>query len=165
MIFNAATGRLLCNAGRLTLLRSRVAQYSKSAAEESRAFWEKNARLNRPLSPHLTIYRFPLNANLSVGHRVTGFYLSGVVILFGLGSLYFAGDFESIFQWLKYNVHPHIMLTAKAALAFPFVYHAQAGCRHLIWDTGRWLSPAGIRNSSIGLILLSVIAAFAVASL
>jgi succinate dehydrogenase (ubiquinone) cytochrome b560 subunit len=58
-------------------MKSRVAQYAKTAAEEQRAFWEKNARLNRPMSPHLTIYRLPMNANLSVGHRVTGAAMSG----------------------------------------------------------------------------------------
>lgn len=28
-----------------------------SAKEEMNKFWSKNARLNRPMSPHLTVYK------------------------------------------------------------------------------------------------------------
>ena len=35
-------------------------------------FFAKNAKLNRPLSSHLTIYKFPFGAVLSVMHRGTG---------------------------------------------------------------------------------------------
>jgi succinate dehydrogenase (ubiquinone) cytochrome b560 subunit len=87
------------------------------------------------------------------------------VIAFGLGSLYFAGNFEQIHQYLQYNVHPHVMLTLKTLLAFPFVYHTYAGTRHLIWDTGRWLSSSAITRSGYALILLSLITALGVASL
>ena len=32
----------------------------------------RNAKLNRPLSPHLTIYKFPFPSVLSITHRTTG---------------------------------------------------------------------------------------------
>lgn len=32
----------------------------------------RNERLKRPLSPHLTIYKFPLPAMLSISHRASG---------------------------------------------------------------------------------------------
>ena len=72
--------------------------YAKSVKEDQQHFWAKNQKLNRPLSPHLTIYRFvfreqdfekifkiliyfsnrlPLPAILSVTHRATGAALSG----------------------------------------------------------------------------------------
>ena len=166
MIIKSASGRLLTGFNRLMLVRNQVARYAKTAAEEQRAFFEKNYRLRRPMSPHLTIYRLPLNANLSVGHRVTGACLSCVVIGFGLGSLYwtYTGEFDKICQWVKYNVHPHIILSCKAILAFPFVYHVLAGIRHLIWDTGRWLSAPGIQKSSWGLLALAFVLSFALAS-
>lgn len=34
----------------------------------------KNALLNRPMSPHMTIYKFPLPAMLSITHRATGMF-------------------------------------------------------------------------------------------
>ena len=33
---------------------------------------ERNKRLNRPLSPHLSIYKLQSNMIMSMGHRVTG---------------------------------------------------------------------------------------------
>lgn len=43
----------------------------------------KNARLNRPMSPHLTIYQPQLTTILSITHRATGVALSGVTAGFG----------------------------------------------------------------------------------
>lgn len=37
---------------------------------------QKNARLNRPLSPHLSIYQYQLTTVLSVSHRATGIILT-----------------------------------------------------------------------------------------
>lgn len=45
---------------------------------------EKNGRLNRPMSPHLTIYKPQLTTILSITHRGTGVALSGVTA--GLGA-------------------------------------------------------------------------------
>ena len=39
--------------------------------------WQSSGKVDRPLSPHLTIYRFGLNAITSVGHRGTGIFMAG----------------------------------------------------------------------------------------
>lgn len=46
---------------------------------------EKNMRLKRPMSPHLTIYELQLTSTLSVSHRATGIILSSYAIILGLG--------------------------------------------------------------------------------
>lgn len=46
---------------------------------------EKNMRLKRPLSPHLTIYQVQLTALLSVTHRTTGIMLASYAMFLGLG--------------------------------------------------------------------------------
>lgn len=56
--------------------------YAKSVKEAQTEFWAKNQKLHRPMSPHLTIYRLPLPAILSVTHRATGAALSGCNINF-----------------------------------------------------------------------------------
>lgn len=48
---------------------------------------EKNYRLSRPMSPHLTIYKFQLTTMLSITHRATGVALSGVTAGLGTGKL------------------------------------------------------------------------------
>lgn len=48
---------------------------------------DKNNRLSRPMSPHLTIYKPQLTTILSITHRGTGVALSGVTA--GLGACKF----------------------------------------------------------------------------
>merc|ERR1719516_453325 len=45
---------------------------SQSEHLTGKEFWSKNKALNRPLSPHLTIYKFQLTSMLSITHRATG---------------------------------------------------------------------------------------------
>jgi len=48
---------------------------------------EKNARLKRPMSPHLTIYQVQLTSLLSVTHRTTGIILASYAMFLGLGKI------------------------------------------------------------------------------
>jgi succinate dehydrogenase / fumarate reductase cytochrome b subunit len=42
---------------------------------------------NRPISPHLQIYKLPLTARLSISHRITGVFLSAGFVLFAAALL------------------------------------------------------------------------------
>lgn len=90
---------------------------------------------NRPLSPHLQIYRLPLNAILSISHRITG-------ILLSLGSIV-------LVTWVVAAASgPDVYAMAQAALGslpvqllmfawtFALFYHLCNGIRHLFWDAG-----------------------------
>lgn len=50
---------------------------------------EKNMRLKRPLSPHLTIYQLQLTSLLSLTHRTTGIMLASYAMFLGLGKIYY----------------------------------------------------------------------------
>uniref|UniRef100_A0A8C0NXT5 Succinate dehydrogenase cytochrome b560 subunit, mitochondrial n=1 Tax=Canis lupus familiaris TaxID=9615 RepID=A0A8C0NXT5_CANLF len=50
-----------------------------TAKEEMERFWNKNTDLNRPLSPHITIYSWSLPMAMSICHRGTGVALSAGV--------------------------------------------------------------------------------------
>jgi len=49
---------------------------------------EKNNRLRRPMSPHLTIYKLQLTTTLSITHRGTGVALSGIISSLGACKFY-----------------------------------------------------------------------------
>lgn len=102
---------------------------------------EKNVRLNRPQSPHITVYKFQLPANLSITHRITGAALAVYMSALGIGSLVAPHNFPDYITMLQ-DIHlsPFITTGAKALIAFPFAYHYCNGIRHLIWDTGRALT-------------------------
>jgi succinate dehydrogenase / fumarate reductase cytochrome b subunit len=90
----------------------------------------------RPLSPHLTIYRWPITMTLSILHRMTGVALS-------VGLLAFVLWLEAI----AYDVVPYDAVTGffgsligqlmLLGWCFAFFFHLCNGVRHLIWDTGR----------------------------
>lgn len=89
----------------------------------------------RPLSPHLTAYRLPLNAVLSILHRATGCALAGAGALVvwwlfaaATGPEYFAVADAFLTSWFGLL----ILFGATWALAHHFIH----GIHHLIWDMG-----------------------------
>lgn len=54
-------------------------------AQTAEDFWAKNKRLRRPVSPHMTIYKPQITSLLSLSHRASGLFLSGVLSGFSIG--------------------------------------------------------------------------------
>jgi len=100
-------------------------------------FWEKNKNLGRPISPHLTIYKFQLTSILSISHRISGLMQSAMLSAFAVGAMTLPGTFP---MWLGYIQDLHIgaplIFAAKFALAWPISFHLLNGVRHLVWDMG-----------------------------
>jgi succinate dehydrogenase / fumarate reductase, cytochrome b subunit len=89
----------------------------------------------RPLSPHLSIYRWPITMVMSVLHRGTGIFLSlGFVVLAAwLLSAADGAEAYARFAELVQSVGGRILL---ALLTFAFFFHLGSGLRHLVWDLG-----------------------------
>ncbi|XP_011432898.3 succinate dehydrogenase cytochrome b560 subunit, mitochondrial-like isoform X2 [Crassostrea angulata] len=105
------------------------------AYKEMEEFWEKNRRLNRPLSPHLRIYNPELTSMLSLCHRATGIAMAVTVPFVAATLLGLPGDFSSYIEYIKdLHLNPAILTAAKYVLAFPICYHYINGIRHLAWD-------------------------------
>src|SRR6476469_6668482 len=95
---------------------------------------------SRPLSPHLTIWRWGPHMVVSILHRATGVALSfaGLAILtwwlFALGSADGYAKFESVISWTAFQV-PWVELVL-IGLTWSFFQHLLSGIRHLVMDTG-----------------------------
>lgn len=90
---------------------------------------------NRPLSPHLQVYRLPLTGLISITHRVTGVCLSlGLMLFVALLGVMVCG--ESAYLTLQ----GLLQLWPGQILLWGFIYalffHLCHGLRHLIWDMG-----------------------------
>jgi succinate dehydrogenase / fumarate reductase, cytochrome b subunit len=90
---------------------------------------------DRPLSPHLQIYKPQLTSLLSISHRVLGVALTaGAVFLVwwlvaaASGGEAFASAQRFFGSWLG--------LLLLAGWTFAFFFHLANGIRHLVWDTG-----------------------------
>jgi succinate dehydrogenase / fumarate reductase cytochrome b subunit len=112
----------------------------------------------RPLSPHISIYRWPITMVLSILHRMTGIALSlGFIVLV-------AWLFDAASGPEAYSVFESVMgsLVGKLLLigwSFAFFFHLANGARHLLWDTGRGMEIEEANRSSwvvlIGAIVLT----------
>jgi len=93
-------------------------------------------RGNRPLSPHVQIYRLPMTAKLSILHRITGVaMIPGAVLIvwWFVAAVYSPAYFAVADGLLTSWFGKLVMLGSLWALA----YHFCNGIRHLVWDTGR----------------------------
>ncbi|NNF17341.1 MAG: succinate dehydrogenase, cytochrome b556 subunit [Gammaproteobacteria bacterium] len=89
----------------------------------------------RPLSPHLTIYRRQLTSVLSIFHRATGVFLSisMVLLVIWLVALATGAERYATVRPLLESVPARLVLLGGL---WSFFYHLSNGIRHLFWDAG-----------------------------
>jgi succinate dehydrogenase / fumarate reductase cytochrome b subunit len=112
----------------------------------------------RPLSPHLSIYRFGYTMSLSILHRITGVALS-VTLIAGVAWLMgAAGGAEAYGRTLRVLASwPFKLAFALALIAL--VYHFCNGLRHLSWDAGWGFERPQAKRSALVVIVATVILA------
>ncbi|MBS0580993.1 MAG: succinate dehydrogenase, cytochrome b556 subunit [Proteobacteria bacterium] len=111
---------------------------------------------SRPLSPHLSVYKFKYTLVSSILNRFTGAALSvGFIVLVAwIFSVANGPQAQAHLQWLLGTPPARVFL---AAMVISFCYHLVAGIRHLVWDTGRGLERATSQKSAWFIGILSVL--------
>jgi succinate dehydrogenase / fumarate reductase cytochrome b subunit len=109
---------------------------------------------HRPLSPHLTIYRFAYTMALSIAHRITGVALSFGLFVLVLWLAALAGG-EDFYGWFLKLAGSWVFKVLLALWLVAFVYHFFSGARHLFWDAGIGLERAQARRSAT-LVIVTV---------
>ncbi|MGA8259377.1 MAG: succinate dehydrogenase, cytochrome b556 subunit [Arenicellales bacterium] len=126
------------------------------------------ANINRPLSPHLQVYRWQLTSVLSITHRATGVVLSAGVpfLLYWIWSLTAGADAYANAQWFFGSIIGRLLLLG---FSFSLFYHLCNGVRHLFWDIGKGLEIRHVYRSgwivvvaAVALTLVAWLAAYAV---
>lgn len=102
---------------------------------------------DRPLSPHLGVYKFKYTLMSSILNRITGCALAAGLLVLAFWLMALASGPESYARSQVVLSHPLLKLIY-AGLAFTFSYHLIAGIRHLIWDTGRGLEKRQSQQSA-----------------
>ena len=93
------------------------------------------ARSERPLSPHLQVYRWYFTMALSIGHRVTGVGLALGLVLLTWWLLALASGPDA-FATVQAVMHSWIGVLVLFIYTFVLFYHLANGVRHLAWDAG-----------------------------
>lgn len=123
----------------------------------------------RPLSPHLTIWKWGPHMAVSIVHRATGVALSiGGGILFVWWLLALAGGEASYAKFVdlmtsdstgKLNLIPAIVLIG---LTWSLLQHMCSGIRHLLLDTGAGYELKRNRLGSMATFAISIILTLAI---
>lgn len=100
-----------------------------------------NTSSNRPLSPHLQVYRLPMTAIMSISHRITGAILAGGTLLI-TAFLVAAMMGEAPYETVRAFAGSWFGLLILAGWSFCLYYHLCNGIRHLIWDTAKMLEKS-----------------------
>ena len=121
---------------------------------------EMQAPVQRPLSPHLQIYRLSLSMLMSGLHRITGLALcAGMVVL--AWWLLAAAAGQNAYGTFEAFETSWIGRLVLFGFSWSLLHHLLGGLRYLIWDLGYGMEPAErewlVRANIIGSILLTVL--------
>jgi succinate dehydrogenase / fumarate reductase cytochrome b subunit len=108
---------------------------------------------NRPLSPHLSIYKPQITSVLSITHRGTGVFLFLGILLLNwwlVTSVYSDTGFWSVFA----TPVGYIFL---GFWSFSLFYHLLNGIRHLFWDMGKGFELKCVTKPGIAVVVGSVL--------
>lgn len=133
---------------------------------------------NRPISPHLQIYRWGPHMAVSIFHRATGFVMATagmVTLLWWLASI--AGGPESYATFQSYVVSAGEEATGTQVafnwffrllalgVTYSFFQHLFSGIRHLLMDLGAGYELKTVRTWSIAVYIAALTATALVAML
>lgn len=103
---------------------------------------------NRPLSPHLQVYKLPLTGIISITHRVTGVLLSvGLIFIVYLLSTITAGP--DAYAAMQAIASMGVVRVLYWGFIYALFFHLCHGVRHLIWDTGYSFEPETLNRYAI----------------
>jgi succinate dehydrogenase / fumarate reductase, cytochrome b subunit len=110
---------------------------------------------NRPLSPHLQVYRLPLTALMSITHRITGVGLTlGALLLtwWVTAAAYGETQYAQVQGLLGTWLGQLVLL----GFSFALFYHLCNGLRHIFWDFGRYFELEQVRRTDAAVLVGSV---------
>ena len=114
------------------------------------------ATQERPLSPHLQVYKPQITSVLSIVHRATGVVLALGSLVLAAWLVAAAGSAQAFatFNGLMGSLVGKLALFVFSAC---LVYHFLNGLRHLAWDTGRGYDIPKVYASGYAVLVLSVV--------
>ncbi|MBM4216494.1 MAG: succinate dehydrogenase, cytochrome b556 subunit [Gammaproteobacteria bacterium] len=112
----------------------------------------------RPLSPHIGVYKFAYTMATSIVHRATGIVLSAGLLALAGWLIAAAGGPEAYAIAVAILGGPFGQLLL-AGWSVAFSYHLFNGLRHLNWDLGRGLEKHEARRSAVIVVVATLLLA------
>lgn len=115
----------------------------------------------RPMSPHLSVWRWHVTMLGSILHRLTGIagYVGAILVVGWLFAMTFGPERYEQFAALVASIPGQVILFG---LVLSMLYHALNGIRHLVWDAGHGFTIKTADATGYLVIVLSVVGAVAI---
>ena len=110
----------------------------------------------RPLSPHLSVYRWPITMTLSILHRVSGAALSAGFLVLAAWVISAASG-EMAYEQMRALLAGGVGRVLLTGWTFAFFYHLSNGIRHLVWDAGIGLEKTQANTSAWFVVALTIV--------
>ncbi|MBX9927096.1 MAG: succinate dehydrogenase, cytochrome b556 subunit [Hyphomicrobiaceae bacterium] len=109
----------------------------------------------RPLSPHLQVYRPLINMVMSIVHRITGvaLYLGTILLAWWLAALATGPGYFAYVSDIFGSLPGRIVLLG---YTWALMHHMLGGLRHFVWDTGHGYELSTIDKLSWGTLIGSL---------
>ena len=114
------------------------------------------AQDDRPLSPHLQVYRPQFTSVLSILHRITGVALGlgAVALVAWLAALASGPECFAVARTIAQSWLGCLVLLG---FTWALFYHLCNGIRHLFWDIGMGFELETARLSGYGVVVASIV--------
>jgi succinate dehydrogenase / fumarate reductase, cytochrome b subunit len=110
----------------------------------------------RPLSPHLQIYKWPLTMATSILHRGTGLALAGGTV-FLVWWLVAAASGDEAYASAQWFFGSWLGLIFLFGWCFSFFFHLCNGIRHLVWDVGYGFEIGAAYRASLFVVAAAIV--------
>lgn len=111
---------------------------------------------NRPLSPHLDIYRWQISNTLSILHRMTGVVLATGALVLTIWLVALASGPDAYLGVMDLLDSPPGLLLL-FGWSYCFFYHLCNGIRHLCWDAGWGFELPRMRATGMTVVASSIV--------
>ena len=115
--------------------------------------------VNRPLSPHLTIYRWPLTMITSITHRITGMALTVGALILAWWLVAISNGLDGGYQTFMALAASPLGMLVLFGVTWSLAYHFFNGIRHLAWDLGYGFDKKVAERNSVIIFALSFLSA------
>jgi succinate dehydrogenase / fumarate reductase cytochrome b subunit len=116
----------------------------------------EGARVRRPLSPHLQIYRPQITSTLSILHRIAGIVLAvGTLLL--VWWLTAAATSDTAYAHVAGFIASPLGWLMLAGWTLALWYHFCNSIRHLLWDSGRGLELSQAHASGRFVVIAALV--------
>ena len=115
----------------------------------------------RPMSPHMSIWRWHITMLGSILHRATGVanYIGAMLVAAWLFAAASGPELYGQFEAIAGSIFGQIILFG---FTLSILYHALNGVRHLVWDSGHGFTPSVASFTGFLVLVLAIIGAVAV---